>query len=146
MQSSEIAEAWFDMCRTGDEQRLSELATDDYLAHGPGGTGDRGVFVDWLRWYPSAFADQRPVLEDVIASGDRVVVRYVVRSTYRGGYLDLPANGQRVEETGIIIFRLVDGKVAETWFEGNDLEVAQQLGGKVSPSRRTPSRDHNDSV
>lgn len=134
------------MCRTGDEQRLSELATDDYVAHGPGGSGDRATFVDWLRWYPTAFADQRPVLEDVIISGDRVVVRYVVRSTYRGGYLELPASGQAVEETGIIIFRIAGGKVAETWFEGNDLEVAQQLGGQVSRARDAVARDRNDVV
>ena len=135
MRPIEIAEAWFDMCRTGDVERLSELATADYLAHGPGGTGDRNTFTDWLRWYPTAFADQRPALEDVIVSADRIVVRYVVRSTYRGGYLALPASGQPVEETGIIIFRLVDGRVAETWFEGNDLEVAQQLGGQVSAAK-----------
>jgi len=60
-----------------------------------------------------------------------VVVRYVVRSTYRGGYLDLPPRGQHVEETGIIIYRLEGDRVAETWFESNDLEVAQQLGGRV---------------
>ncbi|HEU4422471.1 MAG TPA: ester cyclase [Pilimelia sp.] len=132
MRPIEIAEAWFDMCRTGDVDRLAELATDDYLAHGPGGTGDRSDFVRWLRWYPTTFADQRPVFEDVIESGDRMVVRYTVRSTYRGGYLDLPADNQSVHETGIIIFRFAGGKVAETWFEGNDLEVAQQLGGRLS--------------
>ncbi|HEX5203048.1 ester cyclase [Paractinoplanes rhizophilus] len=131
MRPREIAEAWFDMCREGDERRFAELATDDFLCHGPGGTGDRATFIDWLHWYPTAFADQRPTLEDVIADGDRVVARYVVRSTYRGGYLDLPARGQHVEETGIIIYRLAGGRVAETWFEGNDLEVAQQLGGRV---------------
>ena len=132
MRPREIAEAWFEMCRTGDVRRLGELATDDLLCHGPGGTGDRAIFVDWLNWYPTAFADQRPSIEDVIASGDRVVVRYVVRSTYQGGYLDLPAGHQAVEETGIIIFRLAGERVAETWFEGNDLEVAQQLGGQVT--------------
>lgn len=138
MRPIEIAQAWFDMCRTGDQERLRELATDDYLAHGPGGTGDRSVFQDWLRWYPTAFADQQPTLEDVIVSDDRLVVRYVVRSTYRGGYLDLPAADQPVEETGIIIFRLIGDKVAETWFEGNDLEVAQQLGGSVRTQQSTP--------
>jgi ketosteroid isomerase-like protein len=135
MRPRELAHAWFEMCRTGDEQRLNELATEDYVAHGPGGSGDRETFVDWLRWYARSFADQRPVLADVIAGDDRIVVRYAVRSTYRGGYLDLPASGQPVEETGIIIFRLAGGKVAETWFEGNDLEVAQQLGGEIAPMR-----------
>ena len=134
MPPSEIAEAWFNMCRTGDEASFAALATDDYVAHGPGGAGDRKTFLDWLRWYPAAFAEQRPVLEDVICSGDRLVVRYTIRSTYRGGYLDLPAAGQNVLETGIIIFRLVNGRVAESWFEGNDLEVAEQIGGRVVPA------------
>jgi steroid delta-isomerase-like uncharacterized protein len=131
MRPTEIAQAWFDMCRAGDERRFAELATDDFVCHGPGGAGDRATFIDWLHWYPTAFADQHPSLEDVISAGDRVVARYVVRSTYRGGYLDLPARGQHVEETGIIIYRLDGGRVAETWFEGNDLEVARQLGGRV---------------
>jgi predicted ester cyclase len=131
----EIARAWFAMCRTGDEQRLAALVTDDFVAHGPGGDGDRAAFTTWLRWYPVAFAGQQPVLEDVIiGSQDRLVVRYTVRSTYRGGYLDLPPGGQSVRETGIIIFRLAGDKVAETWFEGNDLEVAQQIGGRIIPA------------
>ena len=117
---------------------MAELATDDFVCHGPGGMGDRAVFMDWLRWYPNAFTDQRPSIEDVIATDDRIVVRYMIRSTSRGGYLNLPGNDQPVEETGIIIFRLDDGKIAETWFEGNDLEVAQQLGGYVRTAGSTP--------
>lgn len=115
----------------GDVGLFGEITTDDFMCHGPGGPGDRDTFLEWLRWYPRSFADQHPTLEDVIEAGDRVVVRYAVRSTYRGGYLDLPGRNQTVEETGIIIFRLTDGRVAETWLEGNDLEVAQQLGGRV---------------
>lgn len=132
MLTRDIAEIWFEMCRTGDERRLLDLTTDGYVAHGPGGSGDRATFGEWLRWYPTAFADQRPVLEDVIHAGDRVVVRYTVRSTYHGGYLELPARNQAVRETGIMIFRLSGDKVAETWFESNDLEVAEQLGGRVT--------------
>jgi predicted ester cyclase len=134
MDATEIARAWFAMCRTGDEQRLTDLVTESFVAHGPGGSGDLAAFTTWLRWYPAAFADQEPVLEDVIVSADRLVVRYTIRSTYRGGYLDLPPDDQRVRETGIIIFRLAGGKVAESWFEGNDLEVAQQIGGRITPA------------
>jgi steroid delta-isomerase-like uncharacterized protein len=132
-----LVNAWFDMCRTGDDARLAELATDDYRCHGPGGSGSREGFLGWLHWYPSAFADQRYTVEDVFAAGDRVVARYTVRSTYRGGFLDLPASGKPVHETGIIIFRLLGGKVAESWYEGNDLQIAQQLGGVVTPAAST---------
>jgi steroid delta-isomerase-like uncharacterized protein len=124
---------WFEMCRTGDAARLGELATETFAGHGPGGATDRAGFLAWLRWYPTAFADQRTVVEDVVESGDRVVVRYTTRSTYRGGFLDLPARDQPVRVSGILIFRVAGGRVAETWFEANDLEVAQQLGGRVTP-------------
>ena len=134
MTAPELVLAWFEMCRAGDESRLGELASETFVGHGPGGITDRAGFLAWLRWYPGAFADQRTVVEDVIESADRVVVRYTTRSTYRGGYLGLPAHDQPVRETGIIVFRLAGGRVAETWFEGNDLELAQQLGGRITPA------------
>ena len=131
MRQIETVEAWFEMCRTGDVSRVADLQTDDYVTHGPGGSGDQTDFVDWLSWYPSAFADQQVVLDDVIEADDRLVVRYTVRSIYRGGYLELPADDQPVTETGIIIFRFAGDKVAETWFEANDLQIAQQLGARI---------------
>jgi GNAT superfamily N-acetyltransferase len=132
MTARELVREWFEMCRTGDEARLGELAAEGFVAHGPGGTTDRAGFPAWLRWFPATFADQRTVVEDVVETGDRVVVRYTTRSTYRGGFLDLPAHDQPVRETGIIIFRVLGDRVAETWSEANDLEVAQQLGGRVT--------------
>jgi len=133
MTARELVREWFEMCRTGEEARLDELATDMFVAHGPGGTADRAGFLVWLRWYPRAFTDRHTAVEDVVESGDRVVVRYTTRSTYRGGFLDLPAHDQPVRETGIIILRVDGDRVAETWFAANDLEVAQQLGGRITP-------------
>jgi GNAT superfamily N-acetyltransferase len=133
MTGAELVRAWFEMCRTGDEARFDELATTTFASNGPGGSTGRDGFLAWLRWYPTAFTDQGTVMADVIESGDRVVVRYATEATYRGGYLDLPAHGRRVHQTGIIIFRIAGGRVAETWFEANDLELTQQLGGRVTP-------------
>ena len=131
MTAMDLVQEWFEMCRTGDEARLDQLATETFIGHGPGRTTERAGVLAWLRWYSTAFADQRWVIEDLIESGDRLVVRYTTRSTYRGGFLGLPTRDQPVRETGIIIFRLAGGRVAETWFEGNDLELARQLGGRV---------------
>ena len=142
MSSIDLVRSWFEMCRTGDVSRLADVVTDDYRVHGPGGNGDRATFAAWLRWYPTAFSDQDPTLHDVIEAGDRVVVRYTIRSIYRGGYLDLPARDQPVRETGIAIFRIAEGRIAESWFEGNDLEVIQQLGGRIArPSSEVAPRD-----
>jgi predicted ester cyclase len=56
------------------------------------------------------------------------VARYSGTTTYRGGLLDIPSKNQRVVETGILIFRIEDGKVKEIWSEMSDLQVVQQLG------------------
>jgi predicted ester cyclase len=130
-----IAERWHEMIREGDERAFADLTTEDYIAHGPGGSGTPEDFLKWLRWYTSAFTDQRWQIHDLIASGDRIVVRYQVDSTYQGGFLDLPGRGQPVHEQGILILRVDEnGRVAESWFEGNDLEIAQSLGGVITSS------------
>lgn len=128
MDARELVEAWFDMCARGDAAAADRLATDDYVTHGPGGTDTLEGFKKWLDWYPRAFADQQWHLDEVIACGARIIVRYTTTSTYRGGFLDLPAADQRVTECGIMILGITGDRVSELWFQANDLEIAQQLG------------------
>src|SRR4029077_9078040 len=53
--------------------------------------------------------------EDVIAHDDRVVVRWTSWGTHKGNLLGVPASGRPVKITGIDIFRVKDGKLAELW-------------------------------
>lgn len=74
-------------------------------------------------------------VHDVIVAGDRVVARYSGRVTYRGGLLGIPSRGQRVTESGIIIFRVEGGRIQEIWPEMSDLQVVIQLGALPVPQR-----------
>ena len=131
-ESTRLVERWFeDIFTRADLAAVDELVAADFVAHGPGESGDargREAFREWLRWYTSAFTDSQWTVHDVISEGDKVVARYSGWTTYKGGLLDIRSEGQRILETGILIYRIEAGKVKELWSEMSDLQVVQQLG------------------
>ena len=112
---------------------LPELAVADYEEHDmlPGqGTGLAGL-RDRVTMLNTAI-DQQFTLEDVIAEGDRVVVRWTTKATQLGEFLGIPATGKNYKIPGIDIYRMKDGKLAEHWHVIDMLSMLQQLG--VIPS------------
>jgi steroid delta-isomerase-like uncharacterized protein len=69
----------------------------------------------------AGFPDLRVSIEDMIAEGDKVVVRTVWRGIHRGTYEGKAPTGRRVSRTMIQIFRIEDGKIQEEWNEGRGL-------------------------
>ena len=66
-----------------------------------------------------------------------MVVRYTGWMTYKGGWFTIPANNQRVMETGIMIFKFKEGKITELWFENNDAAILYELGALQENSHKT---------
>ena len=73
-------------------------------------------------------------VEDMVAEGDRVVVRVTIRGTRKGDWSGIPADGKSTEMGEIMIFRIADGKLAERWNIADLWGVMKQLGGKAVPS------------
>jgi steroid delta-isomerase-like uncharacterized protein len=75
-----------------------------------------------------AFPDLHVTVEDLIEEGDKVVGRLTVTGTHQGQYMGLRATGKSVTYNEIFIFRMVDGRVAETWGVVDVLSLMKQLG------------------
>ena len=138
-QHRRIVERWFDELFTqGNLAAVDELVAPDFVSHWPGGSGDshgREALREFLRWYLATFTDREWTIDDIISAGDKAVVRYTGWTTYRGGWLNIPADNQRVRETGILIYRIEQGRVQELWSEMSDLLVAMQLGAPPTPKQ-----------
>ncbi len=76
----------------------------------------------------NAFPDMTTSLEDIIAEGDKVVVRYTMKGTHQGTYRGIPGTGKKFTQSGISIFRIQDGKFLETWMMNDTLGLMQQIG------------------
>ena len=78
--------------------------------------------------YEAAFPRYALDVEDLIAEADKVVLRFTLRATYGGGFMNIPATGQQVAVPGIIIYRIADGKIVEHWMLVDSAVLMQQLG------------------
>ena len=82
--------------------------------------------------FRSGMPDLRVVIEDMIADGDKVAVRYTLEGTHKGELFGVPPTGQHVSIKSIAIERVSDGKIREHWRVTDSLDMMQQLG--VIPS------------
>ena len=78
----------------------------------------------------AAFPDWQTTIEDLIAEGDKVVVRITQRGTHQGTFFGLAATGKQVSVTGVAIFRLRYGQIVEEWLITDQLGARQQLDAR----------------
>jgi predicted ester cyclase len=116
----------------GRFEAADDLIADQYVSHNKLAVevlGPDGIKAT-ARAQRIAFPDQTSVIEDLIAEGDKVVVRGRDTGTHSGGpFIGIAASGRRFEVTWIDIFRVADGKLAEAWLEIDSADFRRQLGG-----------------
>jgi steroid delta-isomerase-like uncharacterized protein len=90
---------------------------------GPGLTG----LQDVLRSMRTAFPDLHFAVEEQIAEGDKVATRFEWTGTHRGEFIGVPATGRSVKVWGVVIDRLVEGRIKETRIIMDMLGLMMQL-------------------
>ncbi len=82
--------------------------------------GPEGVrqFVSAVR---AGFPDLLVSVDDLIAKGDKVVIRTTWQGTHQGLYEGKTPTGRRARRAMIQIFRLADERIVEEWNEGEGL-------------------------
>ena len=83
----------------------------------------------------SAFAGGRSTVEDMIAEGDKVVSRLTFRGAHTGDMMGIPPTGKSVAISEIIIDRLADGQIVESWRLFDQMAMMQQLGLIPAPDQ-----------
>lgn len=81
-----------------------------------------------IAFFEAAFPGYQITTEDLIAEGDRVVLRGVMHGTHQGKLMDLPPTGKDVAVDLIVIYRIADGKIAQHWMVADQMSLMQQLG------------------
>jgi len=80
-----------------------------------------------------AFSDINYKIEEMIAEGDEVLVRFINQSTHKEEFAGIPATGKRIEFSGISLFRIEDGMIVEEREEADMLGMMTQLGMELRP-------------
>ena len=89
--------------------------------------------------FREGFPDVVSTIEDLIAEGDKVVARWRARATHQGEYMGIPPTGKEVEFTGISVYRIEAGKIAQSWNEEDELGLMRQIGAVLESGQEPPS-------
>lgn len=112
----------------GDLSLLDELIAKDFVGHGDLGdvTGREAIehYVNLLR---KAFSKTEFQIDDMVAEGDKVAVRWTLRGLHNGEILGVAPTGRNVFLQGMSIMRVRDGQIAERWNVTNQLALMNQL-------------------
>jgi len=126
------------------KDRIDAYVHPDFVDHSPGvppeARGTAWVHQQYENTY-GAFPDLTFTLEDVLAEGDKVVMRWNSKGTFRGKLGDVPGRGQSVEVHGISIFRIQDGKIIESWDLVDRLTMLRQAGFTLTPPKALPDTE-----
>lgn len=83
---------------------------------------------DLYRIWHTALPDLLLLVQQLLVSGDHVVVRFRVTGTHKGELLSLPATGRQVAFQGAVIHELRGGKHRHAWIYWDNATILRQLG------------------
>ena len=114
---------------------MDELVSPSYVRHDPNSPEVRGPEEEkqLITMYRSAFPDLHFTVEDMVAEGDKVVIRVGIRATHRGELLGIPPTEKRLTFTAMEFYRLTEGKIDEQWVNVDTLGMMQQIGAVPAP-------------
>nr|WP_246393671.1 nuclear transport factor 2 family protein [Pseudonocardia pini] len=133
-----LAVRWLDLVSAGDVDGLVRTTAPDWtMAGGPPGLP---AGPDGVRALVASFGriTQSWTVEDVIAEGDRVVVR-ATNLCEQDEFLGVRATGVQQVFAATFVFRIRDGLVAQVWRTAQDLQRLLQLGAVLVPPSNRPS-------
>jgi predicted ester cyclase len=117
---------------------IDDYFATDYVGHYPGRQiqGIDGL-KEWKTMLAAAHTDHHVTVQDILAEGDKVVVRWSSVGTLTEAIVEHGAPpsvvGKQTTNTGITIMRFAGDKVAEYWQEHDPLGMWERLGYKLVP-------------
>ena len=99
----------------------------------PGQRQGREGLKEVIAMMRAAFPDIHWVIDETIASSEKVVSRFTWTGIHRGPFLGIPPTGKHVSVKGVVIDRISGGRMADSRILMDSLGMMQQLGVIPTP-------------
>ena len=111
---------------TGKLELLKEIISEEYTDV----RGEKGAeaFVETVNSVRIGFPDIKWTVEDLMAEGNKVIVRWSWKGTNKGSFRGLPASNKDVVDNAIAIYEFSGDKIIKAWIQSDKLSVLQQIG------------------
>lgn len=94
-----------------------EIIGEEYIQHSPGVPPNRLSLINYLKMTMNGFDNGRFEVDDMIAEGEKVLIRWTFLGNHTGFYGNMPPTGRKITIRGMDLWRYnEEGKIAEAWF------------------------------
>jgi steroid delta-isomerase-like uncharacterized protein len=117
----------------GNLNLVDEIFDDNYIYHPLPQRRGPEWYKEMYHDFAGAFSDFHCRIEDMIAEGDKVMVRTTITGTHKRKFLGISPTGKSISVTEIAVVRIKDSKIVEEWGSPDLFSIMQQLD--VFPSQ-----------
>ncbi|PYS04202.1 MAG: hypothetical protein DMG16_03350 [Acidobacteria bacterium] len=130
-QNKALVRRWINAAyNKGDWKVLDEVLAPNFVRHddASGVTGEGpDVEKQVATLYRTAFPDLHLKIEEMVAEGNTVAVRWTATGTATGKLRDIPLSGRKVVTPGLSICRISRGKITEHFVYWDTAAFNQQI-------------------
>jgi steroid delta-isomerase-like uncharacterized protein len=114
----------------GRLERVDVLVAVDFVEVDPfpGQKQGREGLKQVISAFRTAFPDIHWVIEEMLGEGEKVFSRFTWHGTHRSEFFGVPATGKRITVKGMVVDRVVAGKMVESQILMDGLSMMRQLG------------------
>lgn len=123
-----LMQQYNNLWRPGQIDLADRIIDPGFTRYGSSGCF-RGVhaFKRYVTDFLGAFPDISFTVEDCVAQGEKVVLRYGFKATHRGDFMGIQPMGNEIVAEGVAIYRIVNGKIVELWDYLDMLGLVKQM-------------------
>ena len=118
-----------------DPDGIARLVSDDFVSESdtlPAALRGPEAVRQAVQMYVHAFPDLHFEVEQILASGDHVMLRWVATGTHGGELMGIPPRNRRVVTHGCTVEEVRNGKLVREWIYWDTGNLLRQIG--VLPS------------
>lgn len=127
--NKELAKLWFEeVWNKGRREAIRELLAQDAVIHEASDAikGTEGFYPFFDRMQ-ATFSDIHVSVQDAVAEGDKVCLRWLCTMRHTGNGLGMPPTNKNLQATGMTIVQIENGKFVTGWQNWDMLGIMQQI-------------------
>lgn len=116
--------------RKNYEAVMNDLA-DDYVDHSPAGARGKEQAVEILKIVARQFSELSIEILDIFGDNEMVATRVLYKGVHSGTCMGIDATGKEIFFEALENFRVVEGKIVESWGYWPDKEIQEKLQTRI---------------
>jgi steroid delta-isomerase-like uncharacterized protein len=134
-QNKEIVREALALIDEGNLDKFKELLSEDFALTAPGmlEPWNTNMLLQEIMAFYAAFPDNKHVIEDMVAEGDKIAIKLHLEGTHEMEYAGTPATGKKMTASAIFWITITDGRIKNWWNVEDSLGFLQQLGMELKP-------------